>query len=75
MARSGPDGLFVLRVDPAKSPFQHGGRFDFTLNAQVPDATQGFAFVPFSRVAKDGKWLAAEPLIVRVAKGPAPDCD
>jgi hypothetical protein len=74
-ARSGRDGLFVLRVDPAKSPFQHGGRFHFTLNAQVPDATKGFAFVPFSRVAKDGKWLAAEPLIVRVAKDPAPECD
>jgi hypothetical protein len=41
----------------------------------VPDPTTGFAFVPFSRVAKDGKWLAAEPLIVRVAKGPAPECD
>jgi hypothetical protein len=74
-ARSGPDGLFVLRVDPAKSPFRKDGRFNFTLHAQVPDPTTGFAFVPFSRVAKDGKWLAAEPLIVRVAKDPAPECD
>ena len=74
-ARSGPDGVFVLRVDPAKSPFEDGGRFHFTLNAQVPDPTKGFAFVPFSRVAEDGKWLAAEPLIVRVAKGLAPECD
>jgi hypothetical protein len=74
-ARSGPDGLFVLRVDPAKSPFGKDGRFDFTLHAQVPDPTKGFGFVPFSRVAKDGKWLAAEPVIVRVAKGPAPECD
>jgi hypothetical protein len=74
-ARSGPDGLFVLRVDPAKSPFRRDGRFNFTLHAQVPDPTTGFAFVPFSRAAKDGKWLAAEPLIVRVAKDPAPECD
>ena len=74
-ARSGPDGVFVLRVDPTKSRFQNGDRFDFTLHAQVPDPATGFAFVPFSRVAKDGKWLAAEPLIVQVARDPAPECD
>jgi hypothetical protein len=74
-ARSGRDGVFVLRVDPTRGPFRSGSRFDFTLNAQVPDATQGFEFVPFSREVKDGKWMPAEPLIVRVAKDPVPDCD
>ena len=74
-ARSGPDGRFTLRLDPAKGPFGREGRFDFTLNAQIQDPTQGFAFVPFSRTARDGRWVPARPLTVTVSNDPAPRCD
>jgi hypothetical protein len=73
-ARSGQDGRFVMRADPAKSPFRNDGRFVFTLNAQGQDPTMGFAFVRFSRVAKGGNWLPGDPVKVRVSSDPAPRC-
>jgi hypothetical protein len=73
-ARSGPDGRFTLRVDPAKDPFLGRSRFDFTLNAQVADPTRGFSFVPFRRVVRNGTWVPRKPLVVRVPQEPASDC-
>ena len=74
-ARSGPDGRFTLRVDPRKDPFLGRSRFDFTLNAQVADPTRGFAFVPFRRVVRNGTWVPRKPLVVRVPREPASECD
>lgn len=74
-ARSGPDGRFTLRVDPDKDPFRGKDRFDFTLNAQVADATRGFAFVPFTRVVQKGNWAPQKPLTVSVPKEAAAECD
>ena len=75
-ARSGPDGRFVLRVDPRTAPFQaailHGGPVEFTL---VAEGRGGFSFQRFRRLPKDARWTwhgKPAPLTLKLSKGSSP---
>jgi hypothetical protein len=66
-ARTGPDGRFTLRADPAKEPFRSalaasGGWLNFNVMALTRDFSQGHAFSAFSRYVEDGKWWAGTGL-------------
>jgi hypothetical protein len=66
-ARTGPDGRFTLRADPAKEPFRSelaasGGWVNFDLTALTSDFSQGYGFWAFSSYVKDGAWWADSEL-------------
>jgi hypothetical protein len=84
-ARTGPDGRFTLRADPAKEPFrsalrQSGGWLNFELTALTRDFSQGYGFMGFPRYVKDGRWWGGTelerpaPLTVTVTRDLTKNC-
>jgi len=87
--RTAPDGRFTLRADPTKTPFREAlaraeqindGWLNFNLTAM--SAEGAFGYWDFPRFVQNGAWWGnqkANPIrdavTVRVARGPAPDCD
>jgi hypothetical protein len=61
--RSGADGAFTLRADPAKVPGT--GSRAFRLNVQSVDK---FVFHPFARVARDGRWAPDRSIPVKLGR-------
>jgi hypothetical protein len=61
--RSGADGKFTLRVEPSTVP--GGGMRQFRLNVQ---GAEDFAFHPFSRIVRDGRWAPASPIEVDLGR-------
>jgi hypothetical protein len=85
---TGPDGRFTLRVNPAKSPFRERLAKDserwlnFDAYAIQEDFSEVLAFTSFSRFVRDGQWWGnekenpiREPITIRAARDPAPECD
>ena len=84
-ARTGPDGRFTLRADPAKEPFRtalrgRGGWLNFELIALTRDFSQGHGFLAFPRYVDNGGWWAGAELgrpsriTIRVSRDLTKDC-
>ena len=79
--RTGPDGRFVLKADPRRSPIREALlESDGTLNIDVNAiANRGgvprlLGFSAFSRSVKGGRWVEGAPITIQASNGPKAGC-
>ena len=79
--RTGPDGRFVLKANPRRSPIREAlARAGGPLNIEVyaiankDGVPKLIGFAGFSRSVKDGRWVEGPPVTVQAANGPKESC-
>jgi hypothetical protein len=81
VARTGPDGTFVLKSDPRRSPIREALakgngtlNIDFHAIADKDGAPRLIGFYGSSRIVKGGRWVEAPPITIRAQNGPNAGC-
>jgi hypothetical protein len=79
--RTDPDGTFVLKADPRRSPIREAlaegngeVNIDFSAIADEDGVPKLIGFSTSSRVVKGGRWLEAPPITIRARNGSNAGC-
>jgi hypothetical protein len=79
--RTGPDGRFVLKANPRRSPIREALldgngtlNIDVEAIADAGGAPRLIGFSAFSRSVKGGRWVEAPPLTIQASNGPKAGC-
>jgi hypothetical protein len=79
--RTGPDGSFVLRANPRRSPIREALlgsngplNIDVYAIANKGGVPKLIGFAGFSRNVKGGRWVEGQPVTIQTANGPKARC-
>jgi hypothetical protein len=79
--RTGPDGTFVLKADPRRSPIREAlaerngeVNVEFQAIADENGAPRLIGFYSSTRSLKGGRWVEAPPITIRAQNGPSAGC-
>jgi hypothetical protein len=79
--RTGPDGTFVLKANPRRSPIREAlarsnGPVSFQLSAiaNTDGLPRLIGFADLARMAKGGRWVEGQPVTIQASNGPKAGC-
>jgi hypothetical protein len=79
--RTGPDGTFVLKANPRRSPIREAlarsnrpVSFQLSAIANKDGLPRLIGFADLARMAKGGRWVEGQPVTIQASNGPKAGC-